>query len=154
MDINNIILISAATTTGLVAGLYVGFVISVNLGNSRLENKEYLKTMQFINQEIQNPIFIGYFLGSLILLPVTTWLNFDILLLFATVLNTIGSYAITFTRNIPLNEKLDKLVLDDLSDTEIEEVRGWYEGPWNQWHLIRTICSTAAFVLILIATIN
>lgn len=62
MTIANIILLIAATLTGLSAGLLYAYSCSVNLGLGRLPDGEYLAAMQSINKEILNPLFLQAFL--------------------------------------------------------------------------------------------
>ena len=49
MIFENIILVLAGTLTALVSGLYFGYSVSVNRGLHRLNDPEYIKTMQSIN---------------------------------------------------------------------------------------------------------
>src|SRR5438105_15298485 len=89
----NIILLATATTTALIAGLFYAYSCSVNPGLGRLPDNEYLAAMQSINRAILNPVFFMSFMGTLLLLPLSTYLHYRqpnrslfYLLLMATIL--------------------------------------------------------------------
>ena len=114
----NIILLIATTLTALITGLFYGYSCSVNLGLGRLPDREYLAAMQSINKEILNPLFFASFLGTLVLLPLSTYLHKGqpvssqfTLLLIATLIYAIGVIGITFFGNVPLNDTLAKVNL-------------------------------------------
>ena len=59
-------LAAATLTTGLMAGLYYAYAISVMLGLSRTDDRTFLSAMQQINVAILNPWFFVSFLGALV----------------------------------------------------------------------------------------
>ena len=77
MKMTTITLILTATTTGLIAGLFYSYSCSVNPGLAKLPDGEYLAAMQSINRAILNPVFFATFIGTLLLLPVSTWLQYN-----------------------------------------------------------------------------
>ena len=77
MDILKISLFVATFLTGLIAGLFYSYSCSVNLGLSKLSDIEYLKAMKSINKEILNPWFFLSFVGSLVVIPLSTWLYYQ-----------------------------------------------------------------------------
>ncbi|MVM34851.1 DUF1772 domain-containing protein [Spirosoma sp. HMF4905] len=156
-----IILTCATLTTALVAGLLYGYFCSVNPGLNRLSDTAYLSAMQSINRAIQNPIFFASFMGTLILLPISTWLHYSqpvslrfYLLLGATILYVAGVFGVTVIGNIPLNEGLEAFNLQGASAEEIATQRARFEMPWNNWHTVRTIASMLALVLVIMACLN
>ena len=70
------VLILTATTTGLIAGLFYSYSCSVNPGLAKLPDEGYVAAMQSINREILNPVFFATFIGTLLLLPISTWMHF------------------------------------------------------------------------------
>lgn len=76
-NMNSIILIAAITATALIAGLFYAYSCSVNIGLGRLPDREYLAAMQNINSAILNPLFFLSFMGTLILMPLSAWLNYE-----------------------------------------------------------------------------
>src|SRR5206468_9628718 len=77
MTFANIILLATATTTALIAGLFYAYSCSVNAGLGKLSDAAYLAAMQSINREILNPLFFMSFMGTLLLLPVCTWVHYS-----------------------------------------------------------------------------
>ena len=159
MEIDTAIFVAAGVTTALTTGLLFAFSVAVNLGLGKLTDKEYLRAMKSINREIKNPIFGLCFFGSTILLPITSFLyrhdsNRFPLLLAATLIYVIGQFIITLTRNVPLNDRLDKTNLETSSNEELSVIRNWYEGPWNRWNHFRVIAGTLSLALIYYAAIT
>lgn len=140
--------------SGLVAGLFYAYSCSVNPGLKSLKDAHYLKSMQSINEAIQNPMFFTTFLGLLVLLPLTTvkaYPNADWRLMgLATLLYGIGVFGVTVFFNVPLNEKLAAFSVGTATDTELSLMRSAFEKPWNWYHSIRTICSIVCFGLTLV----
>ena len=157
MVFENIILVLAGTLTALVTGLFYGYSVSVNGGLHRLNDSEYVKAMQSINAVIQNPLFFVSFIGPVILLPLAAFLQRDAnpmqfaLLLASSVIYIAGSFGLTMVGNVPLNVRLAKFDASKASGNEIAQARAGFERPWNRLHVIRTIASIAATVLICVA---
>ncbi len=159
MNISNIILVITATLTALIAGLFYSWSCSVMLGFARLKDKEFVSVMQQTNRAIQNPLFFISFLGAPILLPVSTFLSSGTsprfaLLLAATVIYLTGTFGVTVFGNVPLNNALDRFDLESATDEEISRRRANFERRWNNLNTIRTVTSTLALILIIIACLN
>jgi len=153
----NTILIITATATGLIAGLFYAYTCSVNIGLGRLPDKEYLAAMQSINKAILNPLFFASFLGTLLLLPLSTWLNYEqplstrfLLLLTAAIIYTIGVFGVTMFGNVPLNDALAGFDLEHASVKSIFDQRLQFERPWLLLHQLRTIASVVCLILVII----
>jgi uncharacterized membrane protein len=154
-SIKTITLISAVLLTGLSAGLFYAWSVSVIPGTKRVSDMVYLETMQSINRAILNPAFFLIFFGSLILLSVSTLQHFRSgltfwILLTATIIYLIGTFGVTALGNVPLNDTLDVLDLSELSTNLIAKTRRQYEAPWNRLHLIRTIFGVLSFLISLL----
>jgi len=157
-NMTNIILIITATATGLIAGLFYAYTCSVNIGLGRLPDKEYLAAMQAINSAILNPLFFVSFLGTLLLLPLSAYLNFEqplstrfLLLLAAAIIYAIGVFGVTMLGNVPLNDALANFNLEHASVKSIYEQRIRFEQPWLLLHQVRTIASVACLILVIIS---
>lgn len=145
--------------TGLVAGLFYAYSCSVNLGLGRLNDVEYLKAMQSINKAILNPWFFTSFFGSLIVLPLASWLVFSQdmgtmafnFILAAVLIYVVAVFGITVFGNVPLNEALDKVDVTSIPMEEIKNQRLKFELPWNRLNLVRTIASVISFILCVFA---
>ena len=133
---------------GLTAGLLLIFSIAVNPGLARLSEEEYYRAMKFINQVILNPTFFLVFIGPVITMPLLTFMSRNdsdmfILTLFSTILYFLGVILITSFKNVPLNNRLEKL-----NSEEFRDVFLWYKKPWNFWHNIRTFFGLASFLIL------
>lgn len=161
MEINFriIVLILGILLTGLTAGLCFTWSNAVTPGIGRLDDLDFLQSFQAMNRAIINRNFLITFFGPVILLfinaylhrndhPTTFW-SF----ILAAVLFFIGIGLITVFKNVPLNELLDKSMLENLSTIELKELRTKFEQPWNRWHIQRTIASFTSFTLLIIGLI-
>ncbi|UAM99053.1 DUF1772 domain-containing protein [Polaribacter litorisediminis] len=142
--------------TGLTAGLCFTWSNAVTPGLGRLDDLGFLKAFQAMNRSILNPTFIMVFMSPFLLLFInafvfknTNQITF-ISYLVAAILLFIGVGLVTIFKNVPLNEILDKTVLETASNVELAELRKTFEQPWNRWHLIRSVCSFTSFVLLVI----
>lgn len=140
--------------TGLAAGLFYSYACSVTGALAKLPDREYIATFQSINAAILNGWFFASFMGSLIFLPLATWLSYqsDIqfsfgLLLSATVLYVIGVFGVTVFGNVPLNNMIARFDLDAATPKDILSLRERFERPWNNLNLIRTVAAVLSFLL-------
>ena len=152
-----LILLLTGFSTALITGLFYSYSCSVNIGLGRLPDHEYLRSMQSINRAILNPWFFASFIGTLILLPICTWLIYRneaasvtfYLLLFAALVYLIGVFGVTIFGNVPLNEALDKFNIGSATLGELKLQRTEFENPWNRLNLVRTIGSLISLLLTL-----
>ena len=155
ISINTLVLFGSVIFTGLSAGLFYGWSVSVLPGTLKVTDMVYLQTMQSINRAILNPAFFAVFFGSLALLGTSSVLQFDRndmgfwLMLLAAACYLVGTIGLTGFGNVPLNNQLDALVITDLSNTELADFRQHYEVKWNRLQHARMICSILAFGLAL-----
>lgn len=151
----------AAVTTGLVAGLFFAYQVSVNPAFKKLPDGEYIRAMQAINVAIQNPIFLSCFTGNLLFLGAATYLHrahssggTSKLLLAASVLYAIGVFGVTVAGNVPLNDALAKVSLASSTPAQLAAARSSFQEPWNDLHLVRTIASVVCLVLVVAACLS
>ena len=152
-----IVLYFAILLTGLSAGLFYAWQVSVIPGTKRIQDSTYIETMQKINRAIINPLFMLIFLRALLIQILIVFLYWDNgmtfwSLLAATVLYGAGTVIVTGLGNVPLNDALDSLSLHELSEEKISREQQNYESRWNRLHLIRTVFSVISFMLLLLAT--
>ena len=111
-----------------------------------------------MNRTILNPAFFIVFvapgfisvLAAFLYRPQSSLLF--ALLLVAAALYFLGVLLPTSTGNIPLNNLLEKANLAKLSLQDAQNLRNQFEASWNRFHLIRTICATLSFGLLLLIT--
>ncbi|MBV6653459.1 MAG: DUF1772 domain-containing protein [Mameliella sp.] len=155
VSIKSLTLFAAVVLTGLAAGFFYSWSVSVILGTRRITDMTYLQTMQSINREILNPAFFLVFFGSPLLLSISAFQQFNSglafwLVLSAAVTYLIGTFGVTAFGNVPLNDALDVLDLSALSKQDASAFRKTYEVKWNKLHNIRTGFSVLAFALSLL----
>jgi len=159
IKIRLIVLMLSILFTGLSAGLCFTWSNAITPGIGRLEDLGFLQAFQAMNRSILNASFLIVFLGPVLLLFVNAILhrnaNPDTFksFLIAAILYFVGIGIITVFKNVPLNEMLDKTVLENLSAIELKELRAKFEQPWNRWHIQRTITSFTSFTLLLVGLI-
>ncbi|PWN07388.1 DUF1772 domain-containing protein [Rhodohalobacter mucosus] len=147
-------LYTAIILTGLSAGLFFAWQVSVIPGTKRVTDTVYIETMQKINRAIINPPFMLIFLGPVVIQLLCAYLYRDAATAFWLILSSVliygaGTVIVTGTGNVPLNDALDTVELSKLSDKEISAKRHEYEKPWNRLHLIRTAFAVISFMLLL-----
>ena len=155
------VLLFGIVCTGLTAGLCFTWTNAVTTGLSKVDDITFLKSFQAINRTILNPTFFIVFLSPVFTLFINAFLHRNSnsksfwLFLVAAILFFVGVGLVTVFKNVPLNEILDKAALENLSEVDLKKLRIQFENSWKQWHLVRTITSFIAFVLLLIGlTIN
>jgi uncharacterized membrane protein len=107
---------------------------------------------------IQNnqPLFVLVWAGSILSVIATLALGIMnlrgeelYLLTGATLLYLIGVQLPTFRFNIPLNNQLQNLDVEELEDNQAKSSRTEFETPWNRWNRIRTVNAIIAVTLLL-----
>ena len=157
ISIKSIILLIAVVLTGLSAGFFYAWSVSVIPGTQKVIDSTYLQTMQSINRAILNPSFFLIFFGSMVVLIISSFTLYAshktafYLLLSSAIIYLIGTFGVTGLGNVPLNNQLDVLNLSTMGSAEMEAFRKLYESKWNRLHLIRTVCAVASFILSVIA---
>ncbi len=155
-------LLITALLVALICGLFYAYSCSVNVGLGRLSDTGYVKAMQAINRAILNPWFFASFMGSLVMMPLCTWLSYKsggvtplfYFLLSASIIYAIGVFGVTAFGNVPLNESLDKFETATATLQEIKARRMAFEIPWNRFHFIRTLANILALLLLLLGLIG
>lgn len=146
-------LVAAVLSTGLIAGVFYAYAMSVMPALARTQDRTLVEVMQKINVVIINPWFMLGFLGTVgfgllaVLLhlggeqrSVLVWLGI------ALALNVIA-FGVTAACNVPLNDLLagagDPAVLADPAG-----LRADFEASWVRWNIVRAVLHTAAFLVL------
>ena len=145
----------ATLATGLVAGVFYAYAVSVNLGLAVQPDASYVATMQAINARIQNPAFFASFFGAALFLLAAFAAHIPRprsgrfwLVALACALYIVGGFLLTAFVNVPMNEELAR-VAANASRGELAGARTAYEGPWNFWNGVRTVFSSMAFLALI-----
>lgn len=152
ITLKTIVLFGSVILTGLSAGFFYAWSVSVIPGTGKVPDLTYLETMQSVNRAILNPAFFLIFFGSLIFLGIASIYEFHSgklvfgLMLGSAITYLLGTFGVTALGNVPLNSELDVLELAQMSGERISEFREYYESRWNRWHGIRTVFAVISFL--------
>ncbi len=142
-------LIVALLSSGLLAGLYYAYAVSVMPALGAFDDRTFIDVMNKINVVIVNPPFLLTFLGSVGFTalagagylkpgarPVLVWIGIGLAL-------NIASLAITSGINVPLNDKL-ATAAGSANPADLASLRQQFESTWVRWNIIRALANTAA----------
>jgi uncharacterized membrane protein len=145
----------ATLATGLVAGVFYAYSVSVDLGLAAQPDEGYVATMQAINERIQNPLFFASFFGAVLFLLAALVVHLPSLrsgrfrlISLSCLLYIGGGFLLTAFVNVPMNDQL-AAVDPEAPARVLSQARDAYEAPWNFWNGIRTIFSTLSFIALI-----
>ena len=159
MDLLNISLIFTITLCSLVSGFIFTYAIVVMPGLSNLNNREFIRAFQVTDAVIQNnhPIFMFTWIGSIFSLLSTILISFvsfafdeTWLVVLLCVFYLFGVHGTTIAIHIPLNNHIQKVLIEELNDAAITDERVKFERKWNYFNNIRTSISVSVSFLLLI----
>ncbi|MGV9313668.1 anthrone oxygenase family protein [Streptomyces sp. NPDC003691] len=164
----------AIISTGLYAGFMLTFLTGVMPALARLTDEQFLAAMRRINEVVPRPLFLLTFAGVVVFPALAlafpeegrgaaaTWL------IVAGLVCSVLNHLVTVAGNIPLNNALAATErgtaatpggtagpgrTPDWSGRSDQQVRHSFEGPWNRFHLVRTLFTVAAFALLVTAAL-
>ena len=153
---------AALVLCGLVAGFLFAFAVVVMPGLRSLDDAAYLRAFKVIDGVIQNgsPLFGLVWVGSVLATLAVLLLGFSaasgaerMLALGGAALYVAGVQAPTIFVNIPLNNRLQRLRIDEVDSATLHEERLLFERRWNRWNSVRTTLATGTVVLLLAAVL-
>jgi uncharacterized membrane protein len=154
-----IVLVGAAITTGLVAGVFALYAHTIMPGLDRTDDRTFVGAFQSIDRAIINPWFMSCFFGALVLTAAAValhlgagrraalpWIAAALVLYLATVV-------ITLVVNVPLNDAI-KAAGDPDRISDLAAVRRDFgESRWRAWNLVRVALNLGAFGSLMMAVI-
>lgn len=152
-------LILATFLCSLVAGFLFAFAVVIMPGINKLNDKEFIRAFQVMDGVIQNnqPLFMLVWLGSVLVLIIAAVLGIGqldgagrLLITSAALIYILGVQLPTITINIPLNNKLQTLDVDAMSEATQKTARNEFEPRWNRWNSFRAAIASLASVLLII----
>ena len=144
----NLLKITLTLTTllcSLVAGFVLAFAIVVMPGIRSLNDHDFLQAFKVIDRVIQQqqPIFVLVWLGSILSLVTAALVGivqFDgvnrLLIGIAAAIYLLGVQLPTFTINVPLNNQLQMLQLDVISDRSVIADTRQYCSVKTEWYCL------------------
>jgi len=154
-------LIISAFLCSLVAGFLFAYAVVVMPGIKNLNDRDFIRAFQVTDRIIQNnhPVFMLVWIGSVISIIVSALYGIGslqgvdfILLSLAALAYVFGVQVPTISIHLPLNNKLQTLDVDTMSETDIKVARNDFESRWNTSNLIRTAiagCVSALLIILL-----
>ncbi|MFE7723222.1 DUF1772 domain-containing protein [Nocardia rhizosphaerihabitans] len=146
-------MVMAVLSTGLIAGVFYAYAISVMPALARTGDRTLIDVMQKVNVVIINPWFMLGFLGTVGFTALAAVLSLGkehrttlIWLGIAVALNVIA-FAVTVALNVPLNDALEAAG-DPAAIIDTAAVRADYEAAWVRWNILRAVLHTAAFLVL------
>jgi steroid delta-isomerase-like uncharacterized protein len=154
-------LFAASLLVSLIAGFVFAFAVVVMPGLRELDDGSFIRAFQRIDGVIQKGdlLFGSVFLGATVALAAAVGLGIPVLhgldralLLAAGAIYVLGVLVPTGVVNVPLNNRLQRLDVDELGPEQRRAARRAFEPPWNRWNRIRTAlaCVSAAVLMLLL----
>ena len=145
-----VVLIAAAVTMGLMAGVFGIYSNAIMPGLRATDDRTFVGAFQAVDRAIINPLFMVVFVGALLLsgaaavlhLPdgqrtVLPWAVAAFVLYLAVFVITVGV-------NVPMNDRIKAAGEPDQVD--VRAVRSEFdERMWVRWNHVRAIASIAGF---------
>ena len=164
MDFLDFMLIPSVILCALVTGFIFTYAIVVMPGFSKLSDKEFIKAFQVTDEVIQNnqPLFMITWIGSIISIlstiivaTATTGLSNSWLIILVGVIYLLGVQGVTIVIHLPLNNHIQKMNIDKMTDKDLGEERRKFQKKWNFFNNIRTsVAFSVCVTLILILTMR
>lgn len=131
---SEIVLLTARTLSGLLAGVFLAYTVSVMPALRAMDDKTFVTVMNRINVVIVNPVFLAVFLGAPVAaLAVLLWVRNPWAV--GGAVFAVASLVVTGVFNVPLNDRL-----------AAGGAREAFENAWTVWNVVRTVTASAALV--------
>jgi len=157
-------LIVSTLLCALVTGFVFTYAVVVMPGFAKLDDREFIRTFQVTDGVIQNnqPLFMLTWVGSIVSIVATMVLGFIELhgierwiVIAIGFVYLIGVQGITILIHLPLNNRLQRLEIDEMDPESLSKERNKFETHWNYFNNIRTLIACAvSFSLMLLIYVN
>jgi uncharacterized membrane protein len=145
----------SAIGCGLMAGVYFAFSAFIMRALETIEKSAAISAMQAVNDVILRSLFMPLFMGTtvaaavLAIIAIVRWNSAGSgLILAGGVIYVAGMFVVTMVLNVPLNNALVAVSPDG---AEASAVWSRYLTDWTFWNHVRTISSTIASALFILA---
>ena len=156
--------ISSTLLCALVTGFIFTYAVVVMPGFAKLDDRDFIRAFQVTDGVIQNnqPLFMLAWIGSIVSVVATMILGFIELhgierwTVFAIgFVYLLGVQGITIRIHLPLNNRLQRLEIDEMDPESLSKERNKFETRWNYFNNIRTLIAFAvSFSLMLFIYAN
>ena len=145
-------LIVSTLLCALVTGFIFTYAVVVMPGFAKLDDRDFIRAFQVTDGVIQNnqPIFMLAWVGSIVSVVATMILGFIELhgierwTVFAIgFVYLLGVQGITIRIHLPLNNRLQRLEIDEMDPESLSKERNKFETRWNYFNNIRTLIAFA-----------
>ncbi len=150
-----VVTLISALGSGLMAGFFFAFSVSVMTALGRLPPAQGIAAMRSINVVVINPVFLLAFFGTAVacvavaISALSTWHRPDAAYLLAGgLLYLAGSFLVTIVFNVPRN---DALAAVDPASADGAALWASYLTAWTAWNHVRTAAALAAAAALSIA---
>ena len=157
-------LIVSTLLCALVTGFIFTYAVVVMPGFAKLDDRDFIRAFQVTDGVIQNnqPLFMLAWVGSIVSVVATMILGFIELhgierwTVFAIgFVYLLGVQGITIRVHLPLNNRLQRLEIDEMDPESLSKERNKFETRWNYFNNIRTLIAFAvSFSLMLFIYAN
>ena len=157
-------LIVSTLLCALVTGFIFTYAVVVMPGFAKLDDRDFIRAFQVTDGVIQNnqPLFMLAWVGSIVSVVATMILGFIELhgierwTVFAIgFVYLLGVQGITIRVHLPLNNRLQRLEIDEMDPESLSKERNKFETRWNYFNNIRTLIAfVVSFSLMLFIYAN
>jgi len=146
--------LAAAVGSGLMAGIFFAFSAVVMPALQRRPAAEGIAAMQTMNVVIANPLFVLIFVGTgvasaaSIVLSLVDTARSGAPAAAGGVLYLVGAIVVTGVASVPRNDALDAA---DPASSDGADLWTRYLREWTAWNHVRTVATTVALALFVIA---
>ena len=162
--LESIILIVSTLLCALVTGFIFTYAVVVMPGFAKLDDRDFIRAFQVTDGVIQNnqPLFMLAWVGSIVSVVATMILGFiehhgieRWTVITIGFIYLIGVQGITIRIHLPLNNRLQRLEIDEMDPESLSKERNKFETRWNYFNNIRTLIAFAvSFSLMLFIYTN
>ena len=157
-------LIVSTLLCALVTGFIFTYAVVVMPGYAKLDDRDFIRAFQVTDGVIQNnqPLFMLAWVGSIVSVVATMILGFIKLhgielwtVIAIGFVYLLGVQGITIRVHLPLNNRLQRLEIDEIDPESLSKERNKFETRWNYFNNIRTLIAFAvSFSLMLFIYVN
>ena len=157
-------LIVSTLLCALVTGFIFTYAVVVMPGFAKLDDRDFICAFQVTDGVIQNnqPLFMLAWVGSIVSVVATMILGFIELhgierwtVITIGFVYLMGVQGITIRIHLPLNNRLQRLEIDEMDPESLSKERNKFETRWNYFNNIRTLIAFAvSFSLMLFIYAN